>query len=84
MQHEFLPLRVKKEIHKISNKGVEPTFSEGSFLPDVVKTLKDHLRKIELAQIRSVQEYKEVIKSRNAGGRPTSKIWQQIEAARKG
>lgn len=80
--HEYFPNRVRKAIQKSSNQRVEPTFTAGDFVPDLVNRLKEHLRKVELAQIASVQQYKEVVRAQRTPG-PTSKIWQQIEAARK-
>jgi hypothetical protein len=84
MQHEYFPIRIRKMVERKPSEKVEPTFSGGTFLPDLVNQMKEHLRKIELAQIASVQEYKEVVRARSIGGRPRGKIWDQIVAARKG
>lgn len=83
MTHEYFPQRIRRMIEKDTREKVTPTFSGGTFLPDLVNQMKEHLRKIELAQIASVQEYKEVVRARSAGGRPHGKIWAQIQAARK-
>jgi len=80
--HEYFNVRIRREIAAADRRHTEPTFSGGDFAPDLINKLKEHLRKIELAQLRAVQEYKEVIRAQVVGGRPRGKIWQQIEKAR--
>jgi hypothetical protein len=85
MTHEYFAVRIRKAIEKDSRPRVTPTFNGGDFAPDLVNRLKEHLRRVELAQIKAVQEYKEVVRTQRTPGaaRPSSKVWQQIEAARK-
>lgn len=83
MRHEYFPTRIKRLIESSDPEKPTPTFSGGAFLPDLVNQMKDHLRKIEIAQLSAVQEYKEVVQIRNVTGTRNSKFMDQIMAHRK-
>jgi hypothetical protein len=84
MKNEYFPTRVKRVIEEDPRHRSDPTF-QGRFVPDLINELKAHLRKVELAQIASVQQYKETVRSQREPGytRPRGKVWEQIEAARR-
>jgi hypothetical protein len=85
MKPEYFPIHIRKQIEAVDRHRPEPTFSGGDFAPDLINKLKAYLRRVEEAQIRAVQDRREIVRSQSAPGcgRPHGKIWAQIEAARK-
>lgn len=82
MKDQYLCRTIQRAIKPVDLRpGPVPTFA-GEFVPDLINKLKAHLREVELAQIRAVQQEKEVCRSQ-ATRRPTSKVWEQIERARR-
>lgn len=83
MRHEFFPQRIRRMIEADQTEKPTPTFSAGPFLPDLVNAMKSHLRKIEEAQLRAVQEFKEVVVVREVTGNARNKIVEQMLAHRR-
>jgi hypothetical protein len=80
MRHEYFPRQIKKIVEADLQEKPTPTFSGGDFAPDLMRRLKNHLRKLELVQIEAMQEVKEVVRPQSR--RRNSAVMDQIEAIR--